>query len=71
MTEGKRIIIEMNVDYWNDGMRKILMHFLIHNLQIIDDDDNTNFEGVIIEPLKPYPLIPIDSEQDKEYKIEW
>lgn len=66
----KRIIIEMNVDFWDNNMRKSLMQYLIHNLQIIDEDDNTEFEGEIIEPTRPYPLIPLAPE-DKRYKIEW
>ena len=72
---GKRIIVNMIVDYWNDGMRKNLMKFLIHNCQVITTDedfkDHTDFVGVIIEPANPAPLIPVQEPDDKVFNIEW
>ena len=71
----KRIIINMDVDYWNERMRESLMKYLIHNLKVIEMDDDWNehsdFQGVIIEPASPYPLIPIQRPDDKVYKIKW
>ena len=72
---AKRIIINMDVDYWNEEMRKELMRYLIHNLKIIETDDETGedcseFNGIIIEPACPPPLIPIQEPDDKVYKID-
>ena len=85
----KRIIIEMDVDYWTPEARKGLMHFLIHHFKVIEEceactedteegchickgaGEISNFRGVIIEPKKPYPLIPINKQEDKEFEIEW
>jgi hypothetical protein len=67
----KRIIIEMNVDYWTPEVRKEVMRYLIHNLKVVDEDDHSNFKGSIIEPASPYPLIPIQKPDDKEYEIVW
>lgn len=68
----KRIIIEMNVDYWTDEMRKEVMKYLIHNLKVYDaeNNDHSDFEGCIIEPKKPYPIIPLALEDDV-YDIVW
>ena len=67
----KRIIVNVDVDYWSDEVRKSLMRFLVHNCKVVDDNDKSDFQGVIIEPLKPYPLIPIDNSQEKSFDIEW
>lgn len=86
VSKNKRIIIEMDVDYWNDEMRRELMQYLIHNLQVIEEkeinDDNgnwiedveiTNFKGRIIEPCHPYPDLDLFLQEpdDKIYQIKW
>ena len=62
-----RIIVEMDVPYWNKEVRKDLMRWIIHNL----GDGDTEPIGSIIEPKRPYPLIPFSRQDDKEYIIEW
>ena len=63
----KRIIIQFDTIGWNEIVRKEVMRILIH---MLDDKD---FDGVIIEPIKPYPLIHITKgrEFDKVVKIKW
>lgn len=71
---SKRIIVEMDVDYWNADMRKELMRYLIHNLKVCDaeNNDRSDFQGAIIEPMKPYPLIHISKDDgDLEFEIKW
>lgn len=63
----KRIIVEMDVPFWNPEVRKDLMKWIIHNLT----DGDIEPDGSIIEPKKPYPLIPFSEEDDEEYIIEW
>lgn len=60
----RRIIIELDVENWDQDSIKEISQYFIHNY------GSENFSGRIIEAKNPPPMIPLDI-SEKVYKMKW